>query len=518
MDEKKRNRKRTWKRAVAAILMMTVMVKDTYVAYAGQSWSWKPTYIGKDNDSDQLYEWIRLDDDRTDISTLVKPSYHRKYQTSREYFSPAKMGMVKEVYDHEITCYRMLLVAEYEGKTYFYQADTSHWVRDGHYGNNFGKSMINVDDTPQVQPGKKSFVTRGGLQAFYVEQKGTCNWSDSDCKGDYQYEIYPCEPGTDDINEEVTLWYTMGRTFYEVWYYDKYGQPVGNAASEKQWNNDFWFRNNFDQTYENWTLSRYPEGKVAGCPAFVFTPVDVGIGFDPHLKVATFNGVVSLTAKGGSSWSNSYYHFGIYVGQPIDMMFSTSSDTNFNYVAAFTSPYLIRKDQEYVVEKEGVLFVNDVVIIRGKIVNRGLIVVGNKGCIIQLDDENSTQSITNEGGDLIVKKGGYISVDELICKERDGRSPQIVNYGNILAEKKIELEKSVVDNSGQLYGGYVVKSQVLERKVVSTQRGDKKMIVQMADKVSLDHADKKRYYSFQYNVSQTEFVDAPGSKKDILGM
>lgn len=510
MNKKRKNRKRIWKRTAAAILLVAITIKDTYVAYAGKAWAWHDPYIGEYNDSDQLYEWIRLDDDRTDISTLVKPSYHGKIKGYNPYSGKA--------YDKEFTCYRMLLIAEYNGKTYFYQADPSRWVRDGKFGDNYGKSMISAVKNPQVQPGKKSFVTRGGLQAFYVEKKPwLCDWSDDDYKGDYQYEIYPCEPGTDDINEEVTLWYTRGKGYDDVWYYDKEGQPVGNDASEEEWNDSYWFRKNWMFTYENWTLSRYPDDKVAGCPAFVFTAQDMD-GTDLHLMVDTLDGVVSLSKTCTTLWSTSSVHFGIYVGQPIDMMFTTSSDTNFDYVAALTSPYLIRKDQEYVVEKEGVLFVNDVVIIRGKIVNRGLIVVGNKGCIIQLDDEKSTQSITNEGGDLIVKKGGYISVDELISKERDGRLPQIVNYGNILAEKKIELEKSLVDNSGQFYGGYVVQSQVLATKVVSPQRGDKKKIVQLADKVSLDNAVKSDYHGFQYNASQTKFVDAPGSKREIKAL
>lgn len=508
MNEKRKNRKRIWKRTAAAILLVAITIKDTYVAYAGMSWAWHPTYSGEYNDSDQLYEWIRLDDDRTDISTLVKPSYHGKIKGYNPYSGKA--------YDKEFTCYRMLLIAEYEGKTYFYQADPSRWVRDGKWGDNYGKSMINVDDAPQVQPGKKSFVTRGGLQAFYVEKKWICDWSDDDYKGDYQYEIYPCKPGTDDINEEVTLWYTKGvGKVYDVWYYDRKGQPVGNDASEAYWKDPFWFRADWGETYENWTLSRYPDDEVAGCPAFVFTP-RYKTGNDSHLRVDTLDGVVSLTDTNSTLWSTSSVHFGIYVGQPMDMEFATSSDTKFDYVAAFTSPYLIRRDQEYVVEKDGVLFVNDVVLIRGKIVNRGLIVVGNKGCIIQLDDDDSTQSITNEGGDLIVKKGGYVSVDELISKERDGRWPQIVNYGNILVEKKIELEKSLVDNSGQLYGGYVVQSQVLGTKVVSPQRGDKKKIVQLADNFSLYHAVKRGYNGFQYDASQTKFVDAPGSKRDMI--
>lgn len=518
MNKKRKNRKRVWKRTAAAILLVAITIKDTYVAYAGKSWAWHDPYIGVYNDSDQLYEWIRLDDERTDISTLVKPSYHRKYKTYSRDFSFAQMGMVEKAYDEEITCYRMLLVAEYDDDLYYYQADTSRWVRDDEFGDNYGKSMINVDDTPQVQPGKKSFVTRGGLQAFYVEKAGICDWGDSDYKGDYQYRMHPCNPGTDDINEEVTLCQTIGSAYRDVWYYDKAGQPVGNDASKEEWNDSYWFRNQYGSSIsDRWTLTRYPGGMVGDCPAFVFTPMYMSrTAVKPRLKVDTLNGVVSLTSAYGCKWFGSDLHFGIYVGQPMDMEFATSSDTNFNYVAAFTSPYLIRRDQEYVVEKDGVLFVNDVVLIRGKIVNRGLIVVGNKGCIIQLDDDNSTQSITNEGGDLIVKKGGYVSVDELISKERDGRWPQIVNYGNILAEKKIELEKSLVDNSGQFYGGYVVQSQVLATKVVSPQRGDKKKIVQLADNFSLDNAVKSGYIVFQYDASQTKFVDAPGSKRHMI--
>ena len=116
------------------------------------------------------------------------------------------------------------------------------------------------------------------------------------------------------------------------------------------------------------------------------------------------------------------------------------------------------------------MFINDTFVVRGELVNRGLIIVGNDGCIIDLDDETTTQRIRNEGGDIIVKKGGYISLDDLISEAKDGRCPQIVNYGNILAKSNLWLYDTVLENSGELFYGIKVYSSELVKKNVSQQR------------------------------------------------
>lgn len=484
------------------MLMILVMVKDTYVTYAWDCWYWRPSYIDENNDSEQLYEWVLLENDRTDISTLVNPSYTSwgtNYYRMLLFFEKKYYRMVGDipVYDH----------SEY----YYYQADPSRWVRNGENGDNYGKSMIDASKTPQVKLGEKRFITRGGLQAFYVERTGKCTWKDSDYRDDYQYRMHPCSPGTDKIYSDVSVWWTDGSGYDDIWYYDKKGEPVGNVGSTEQWKNSKWFKKGYDSdsVYDKWTLSKTGM-KSCGWPAFTFTAADLK-SQDPHFGMWWFEECPSFSASDNLLWDNPTVQFAVYVGGPVGQKMKTNSgDTvKINYVDAITDPYLIKRNQKYVIEGGGVLFINDTLVIHGEIVNRGLIIVGNDGCIIELDDETSSQKITLEGGDLIVKKGGYISVDELISKDLDGRCPQIVNYGNILAEDKLSLKNTIVDNSGELFGGWWVDSAVLVKKDVSKQRELNDQRARLIDSFSLGDARKHNVNWYQYTSDSNMFI---GSK------
>lgn len=455
MNKKRKNRKGRWKQAAAALLLLAITVKDTYVVYAWEGWSWRASYINDNNDSEQLYEWVRLEDERTDISTLVKPSAQK----------------------NGVNYYRMLICSTRDEVTYYYQADPSRWVgydpsTSGSEEHQYGKSMVTVSSTPQVKYGEKNFVTRGGLQAFYVEPTGTCTWTDSDYKGDYQYRLHPCKPGTDDIYSNVSLWWADGPgKVNDIWYYDEKGEPVGNDRSNEWWKRSDCAKSYYAEgsVYDKWTLSKVDYWDK-GCQQFVFTAAHFG-SFDPHIGIWDYQGVKALSGSSNYDWQQSHQRFSIYIGGPVGQKLSANSaDQDITEVVAFTTPYILRKNQKYVVEKDGVMFINDTFVVRGELVNRGLIIVGNDGCIIDLDDETTTQRIRNEGGDIIVKKGGYISLDDLISEAKDGRCPQIVNYGNILAKSNLWLYDTVFENSGELFYGIKVYSSELVKKNVSQQR------------------------------------------------
>lgn len=468
MNKRRKNRKGRWKQVAAALLLLAITIKDTYVVYAWEGWSWHASYMNDNNDSEQLYEWVRLEDDKTEISTLVKPSAQK----------------------NGVNYYRMLLCSTRDKDTYYYQADPSRWERTGYYGANYGRSMIKVVSTPQVKFGEKNFVTRGGLQAFYVEPTGTCTWTDSDYKGDYQYRLHPCKPGTDDIYSNVSLWWGDGPNKYnDIWYYDEKGEPVGNDGSNELWKNPNCFKSYYAEgsVYDKWTLSKV-DYQDKGCQQFVFTAAEFG-SFDPHIGIWDYLGVKALSGSSDYDWQQSHQRFSIYIGGPIGQKLSANSaDQDITEVVAFTTPYILRKNQKYVVEKDGVVFINDTFVVRGELVNRGLIIVGNDGCIIDLDDETTTQRLLNEGGDIIVKKGGYISLDDLISVAKDGRCPQIVNYGNILAKRNLWLYDTVLDNSGELYSGVKVYSAELVKKNVSSQRELDDQRARLLDNFSLKNA------------------------------
>lgn len=420
-----------------------------------------PAGHGLENQETDLYRWFLVDDKNKSLDSYLQN-------------------------EKSDGCFRLLLC--YYDKSdkgyYYYEADWTKlkYGKSTHYVGGVYGEMTSVAENPQIQIGENKFYTRGALRSFFAKKvSGLSEYDNSTFGGLPKYKLYMpnekddaidvVEPKDDKFDGgKVSLWFTRGNTNSDMWVYDGTGYPCGSRGNETVWKDQTnaysYYDSNKDYIHSNeWVVGRDGDHKDdKNLPVFqIVNEGEERYSFEWYLPQLVHTSgkdddaynEAKVPTKGAFVMSKDYDGRGnyeqewvLYVGEKVGEVTNVISGQTEKAARSYSidAPAFIRRDQVLTIQKGNVLYVDNVLILEGRIDNYGLIIVSKNGAIAGNFIKNNTDykgNIYCNSGDILLKSGGYITVDYLSLQ----RGSQLKLDGNLYVKNGLDFYNCMVDVS-----------------------------------------------------------------------
>lgn len=447
--------------AVMALGLTTIIVLNTtVVCYAGLVDYRYATAFGNDNTEEVFYLWHKVTgnaqkplyeylsdgdnldnqytrkDNKKTFRVMLVQNYRPETSLATDIALITVMGPLGIAMDYAIN--------QLMGTSYlYYVADWTRIVYET--SDNVGKSTAAVSGNKEIDINSDTFITRGAVRSFICDYDR--KWIDgggdhtghlaTEYVGTHRYHFY--YPDEDDVNPKYTLTYTEGRSFSNLGAYDEAGNPwagdksgFGNISK----NNDKAYYTGLDngKFIQTWAVVQKGNGKMRILP-YDYDGPDYTLGFRNEKDA----GLCAAKYK-----DEQFEEFILYVGEECssDMIESMNGNNKKGSLSAggyrtITRATMLKKDEEFTIESDAVLFVDSLLILRGTINNAGIIIVEEGGCIVSWNNNNGT--IINKNGDIIVRKNAGLFVHELQAENG------LLQLYNPLYAKKATYSSGVID-------------------------------------------------------------------------
>lgn len=438
--------------ALILAVILVFLETATKSVYAGSADHQFGDAYGANNNDEEFYSWCRVADAGKQMYTYLddynehKDEYENGSRTFRVLLTHhIKTSPASSIAGVEGTAMGFLPPTTYSyNMDVYYQAD---WTRVD-YGNinHVGESLVATSKNPQIDlvndhGGKKGLLfTRGSQRTFICKsEKG---------KNNSYYFYYPDES---DKNPQYMLSYGNSGWTKNLYVFDEAGNAWGRNTTRNK-RSDLKVR-------DTWSLSNVSDGRI-------FINTNDG----KRLGIGDFGHGIEV-----DSWAlGDNDKWDIYVGCPSkpDNMSSLNGSENGLTLGNGTSktidvPTYVKKNETLTIAEGAVLYVDNILVLNGKIKNSGIIVVNPGGAICEWD--KGLGSIECDGGDVLVRKQGQIFVDKFKADKS-----RIMLYCDLTANI-MEINNSVIDYNGNkkwLKGARQLKNFIFLERATKEKTGE----------------------------------------------
>lgn len=412
---------------------LTVVVSATDTGYAEY-----PHAYDSASPDEEYYIWTRVDSDRKPLYEYLSDGDNPAYTTNsgaRKTFRVMLVHHYKRKFEDWAALrtlstlwggmdlagddsYDWKTIAGPGGAFYYdtYMQTFADWTRFDYGNNNEWGGAITKASNKQLLVDQEQFVTRGAQRSFICDYDRQWVKGGGDSEGDladkfegiYRYHFYI--PDEADRSPLLTLGYVQP------------GFSTGSPGDFFLWDKDgkVW-----DEDGKR-SGQKYEKSEVGNMGHDTWAIYKMGTDSKrlDNFKILSHDredddyalGILKSGNMYCNNWSENREDnengWMIYVGEPVpsNLLSNMKSSSNDSLSAGnsrtISSPVFLKRHEDFIIEEGAILFVDSTILLRGRIINNGLIIIGQNGGIISWGGDAGTLDCT--GGDIIVKNNGAV--------------------------------------------------------------------------------------------------------------